>query len=97
MYIFKQCAPGLISRLSLLRGRCDLITCGVEKAKQTAFKINIALFLSGYGLSVTFVFAVGEASLSTRIFLQKTHSYLVTLLAFLPQLCNQGIPTGTDV
>ena len=37
-----------------------------------------------------------EAS-SVRIFLQKAYSYLVTLLAFLPQPCNQGTPPGTDV
>ena len=32
--------------------------------------------------------------LSIRIFLQKARSYLVTLLAFLPQPCNQGTPPG---
>jgi len=34
---------------------------------------------------------------SMRIFLQKAYSYLVTLLAFLPQACNQGTPPGADV
>ena len=38
-----------------------------------------------------------EASPSVRIFLQKAYSYLVTLLAFLPQQCNHGTPPGTDV
>ena len=38
-----------------------------------------------------------EASPSVRIFLQKAYSYLVTLLAFLPQPCNQGTPPGADV
>ena len=38
-----------------------------------------------------------EASLSIRIFLQKAYSYLVTLLAFLAQPCNQGTPPGADV
>ena len=32
-----------------------------------------------------------------RMFLQKAYSYLVTLLPFLPQPCNQGIPPGADV
>ena len=27
----------------------------------------------------------------------KAYSYLVTLLAFLPQPCNQGTPMGADV
>ena len=37
------------------------------------------------------------SSPSMRIFLQKAYSYLVTLLAFLPQPCNQGTPPGADV
>ena len=32
-----------------------------------------------------------------RIFLQKAYSYLVTLLPFLPQPCNQDTPPGADV
>ena len=32
-----------------------------------------------------------------KIFLQKAYSYLVTLLPFLPQPCNQGTPPGADV
>ena len=32
-----------------------------------------------------------------RIFLQKAYSYLVTLLPFLLQPCNQGTPPGADV
>ena len=86
MYIFKQCAPGLIPMLrrgrgwSLyhihdIRGRCNLITFGVEKArhdrtfKQTTFKTNTALFLSRYGLSLTSIFAVSEIYLPTYNFL----------------------------
>ena len=40
---------------------------------------------------------VVEKAPSIRIFLQKAYSYLVTLLAFLPQPCNQGTPPGADV
>ena len=42
-------------------------------------------------------FLLIKASPSMRIFLQKAYRYLVTLLAFLPQSCNQGTPPGADV
>ena len=59
----------------------------------THYKTSKGCFLLNQSLSVV------EKLLSHiyRIFLQKAYSYLVTLLPFLPQPCNQSTPPGADV
>ena len=59
----------------------------------THYKTSKGCFLLNQSLSVVekLLFHI------YRIFLQKAYSYLVTLLPFLPQPCNQGTPPEADV